>query len=191
MADKITVMRLWLLPLAVGFYYVGAVWSYFLSAFVVLVIAISDFLDGYVARKMGEVSSFGAFLDPVADKVCVVAMLIVLSSHFSGKHFYIGLFVTCMTLIISIREIIVSALREFMAMRGLREKVAVKALGKWKTFAQCVAIILLTITSGYFSPGWLYRAFLYFGLLFLFAAAILTVMSLLTYLKSAKQNPPS
>ena len=187
-ADKITVMRLWLLPIAVGLYYVGAVWAYFISALVFLIIAISDFLDGYVARKMGEISAFGAFLDPVADKVCVVVMLIVLASHFSAGHFYIGLFLTCSTLVISSREIIVSALREFMAMRGLRDKVAVKTLGKWKTFAQCIAIILLTMTSGYFSPDWLYHVFLYLGLFFLLVAATLTVVSLFTYLKSARQH---
>jgi CDP-diacylglycerol---glycerol-3-phosphate 3-phosphatidyltransferase len=187
-ADKITIFRLWLFPLAVALYYIGKNWSYFLCSGIIILIALSDFMDGYLARKMNQESEFGAFLDPVADKVCVVGMLIILASHFTLHHIYVGIFVTISTLLIALREIVISALREFMAMRNLRDKVGVKTIGKWKTFAQCVAIILLTMTSGHFSPEWLFDSFFIAGMVSLGVAVVLTFLSFVAYFQVARRH---
>jgi CDP-diacylglycerol--glycerol-3-phosphate 3-phosphatidyltransferase len=141
--------------------------------------AITDWFDGYLARKLNQMSAFGAFLDPVADKLMVAAALIVLTE--------LGRVEAVVALIIVGREITISALREWMAQIGQSKSVAVSMIGKIKTVTQLVAI-----------PFLLYDG-LVFGVLdsriaggiFIWVAAGLTLWSMVYYLKAAFKVPPS
>ncbi len=134
--------------------------------------ALTDWLDGYLARKWNQVSSFGAFLDPVADKLVVAAALLMLLKEQRVD--------TLVALIIIGREITISALREWMAQIGATRAVAVNMLGKIKTVAQMVAIPLLLYQApiGALNVMWL-------GTLLIWIAAVLTVISMLYYLRKA------
>ena len=134
--------------------------------------ALTDWLDGYLARKWNQVSSFGAFLDPVADKLMVAAALLMLLKEQRVD--------TLVALIIIGREITISALREWMAQIGATRAVAVNMLGKIKTVAQMVAIPLLLYQApiGALNVMWL-------GTLLIWVAAVLTVISMLYYLRKA------
>jgi cardiolipin synthase len=134
--------------------------------------ALTDWMDGYLARKWNQVSSFGAFLDPVADKLMVAAALLMLLKEQRVD--------TLVALIIIGREITISALREWMAQIGATRAVAVNMLGKIKTVAQMVAIPLLLYQApiGALNVMWL-------GTLLIWVAAVLTVISMLYYLRKA------
>jgi CDP-diacylglycerol---glycerol-3-phosphate 3-phosphatidyltransferase len=135
--------------------------------------ATTDWLDGYLARRWGEVSAFGAFLDPVADKLMVAAALIVLV--------WIGRADTYLAIVIIGREIAISALREWMAQLGQTKSLAVAFIGKVKTVAQMTAIIALLLWEDVI-PG-VSTPFL--GTFALWVAAILTLWSMFHYLKLA------
>jgi len=135
--------------------------------------ALTDWLDGYLARKWNQVSSFGAFLDPVADKLMVAAALLMLLKEQRVD--------TLVALIIIGREITISALREWMAQIGARASVAVHSIGKFKTIAQLVAIPLL-LFDGPLPGGIVTRPL---GTVLLYIAAVLTVWSMAYYLKRA------
>jgi CDP-diacylglycerol---glycerol-3-phosphate 3-phosphatidyltransferase len=135
--------------------------------------AITDWLDGYLARRWGEVSAFGAFLDPVADKLMVAAALIVLVWLERAE--------TYLAIIIIGREIAISALREWMAQLGKTKSIAVAFIGKVKTVAQMTAIIALLLWEDVI-PG-VSTALL--GTIALWVAAILTLWSMFHYLKLA------
>lgn len=135
--------------------------------------AVTDWLDGYLARKLGQMSAFGAFLDPVADKLIVATALIILVS--------LGRLDAFVASIIVGREIAISALREWMAQMGDRASVAVHSLGKFKTIAQLVAIPMLLFNREFL--GFIDCQKLGFWLIWL--AAILTVWSMFYYLKQA------
>ena len=134
--------------------------------------AITDWLDGYLARKWNQTSAFGAFLDPVADKLLVAACLIVLV-HDQRVHGLIAL-------IIIGREITISALREWMASIGARTAVAVNQLGKWKTAVQMVALPMLLFNGVFFGIDTRLV-----GTWLIYIAAALTVISMAVYLKAA------
>ena len=134
--------------------------------------AITDWLDGYLARKWNQTSKFGAFLDPVADKLLVAACLIVLV-HDQRVHGLIAL-------IIIGREITISALREWMASIGARAAVAVNELGKWKTAVQMVALPMLLFNGVIIGINT--RVV---GTWLIYIAAALTVISMVVYLKGA------
>jgi len=134
---------------------------------------VTDWLDGYLARKLNQMSAFGAFLDPVADKLFVVGALIVL--------LFLGRVDPLVALIIIGREIAISALREWMAKVGQAKSVAVAFIGKLKTVAQMVAIPLLLYSDWLFDlvdSQWL-------GTILINVAAVLTVASMLYYLRRA------
>jgi len=135
--------------------------------------AITDAFDGWIARKYGMVSRLGAFLDPVADKLMVSAALIVLISLGRVDDF--------VALVIIGREIAVSALREWMAQIGKSSSVAVNSLGKIKTIAQMVAIPMLLFHDRLFGLIDIHLI----GTLLIYVAAVLTVYSMLIYLKLA------
>jgi CDP-diacylglycerol--glycerol-3-phosphate 3-phosphatidyltransferase len=137
------------------------------------VAAITDWLDGYLARRWGEVSAFGAFLDPVADKLMVAAALIVLV--------WLGRAESYLAMIIIGREIAISALREWMAQIGASKSVAVHMLGKVKTVVQMIAIPFLLFDGNLFG---LIDTRLW-GTLLIWVAAILTVWSMVYYLQKA------
>ena len=138
--------------------------------------AVTDWLDGYLARKLGQTSAFGAFLDPVADKLIVAASLILLVQLSRTEGW--------MAMIIIGREIAISALREWMAEMGTRKSVAVAYIGKLKTAAQMVAILLL-LYAGPIIPG---LSTLLLGNVFMVLAVILTLWSMVYYLRMASRE---
>jgi len=174
LADKFTFSRIVLLPVAVILFYASFPASYIYCAVVFLLISLTDILDGYIARRLNQVTEFGAFLDPVMDKITVVTGVVLLVSRDSS------LLVSILTILIVVREIVVSALREFMAQKGLRNKVAVYFLSKCKTVFQCLAIIVLILAKSVFMPDW----FEPLGEVLLVGAAGLTVWTLIVYLRS-------
>ena len=174
----LTWLRIILIPVFVGVYYLPAsVLSMpaknWLAMSIFAIAAITDWADGYFARRWGQTSAFGAFLDPVADKLIVVAALIVLV--------WLDRADAWLAMIIIGREIAISALREWMAQLGHSKSVAVAFIGKVKTTAQITAIIALLLYQPLI-PGidtiWL-------GTIALWVAAILTLWSMLHYLRLA------
>jgi CDP-diacylglycerol--glycerol-3-phosphate 3-phosphatidyltransferase len=136
--------------------------------------AVTDWLDGYLARRLDQSTSFGAFLDPVADKLMVVIAIVLLVTEQQTAWF------TIPALVVVGREILVSALREWMAEIGKRTSVAVSWVGKVKTFVQMLAIItLLAVDPGKGGP-WLALGYILF-----YAAAALTLWSAVLYVRAA------
>ncbi|MDO5651935.1 MAG: CDP-diacylglycerol--glycerol-3-phosphate 3-phosphatidyltransferase [Moraxella sp.] len=150
--------------------YSDSVWRHFLLTFVFVVAAITDWLDGYLARKMNLSSAFGRFLDPVADKLMVAAALIVL------VQWHPNIVMAISAIVIISREIAVSALREWMAELGNRTSVAVSYVGKLKTAFQMIAITVLLL-------NWQMLEML--GYVLMSVAVILTLWSMMIYLKAA------
>jgi cardiolipin synthase len=172
----LTWLRVALIPLVVGVYYLPVHWRPHADLFatiVFIVAAITDWFDGYLARKWNETSAFGAFLDPVADKLMVAGALLVLV--------WLGRVNAVLAFVIIGREITISALREWMAEIGARKSVAVSNLGKVKTAAQMVAIPLLLFDGELF--GVIDTAIL--GQPLLWIAGVLTVWSMFYYLRRA------
>lgn len=170
--NMLTLLRLILIPICVVVYYLPVSWAYLVAALLFTVAAITDWFDGYLARKWGQMTAFGAFLDPVADKLIVAAALVVLVE----RHEIFWL--TIPAGVIIGREIVISALREWMAEMGKRSSVAVNMIGKVKTALQMVAIIVLLSHP----PG---TTIALLGLIILQIAAALTLWSMIVYLKAA------
>lgn len=176
--NLITWLRIILIPLIVGIFYLPDDWLSFsgkntVACAVFVIAALSDWLDGYLARKLDQMSAFGAFLDPVADKLIVAAALIVLLQLDRVEG--------VVALIIIGREIAISALREWMANIGKSSSVAVAFVGKVKTVSQMVAIPLLLYHDdvwGALNAQWL-------GTILINIAAVLTAISMLVYLRRA------
>ncbi len=146
---------------------------HWLAALLFAVTAFTDWLDGYLARKLGQTTPFGAFLDPVADKLIVVTALVLLI----GTHG--SLWLTVPGAIIVGREIVISALREWMAEINRRGLVAVSWIGQVKTALQMVAIVILLANP----PSW--EPWVIVGMVLLYAAALITIWSMLGYLHAA------
>ncbi|MCG3168844.1 MAG: CDP-diacylglycerol--glycerol-3-phosphate 3-phosphatidyltransferase [Pseudomonadales bacterium] len=172
--NALTFFRIALIPVFVVLFYLPYAWSYLASAGVFVLAAVTDWLDGYLARRLNQSTSFGAFLDPVADKLMVVIAIVLLVGRLDTAWF------TVPALVVVGREILVSALREWMAEIGKRTSVAVSWLGKIKTFVQMVAIILLLAAERGLHDAWLAGGFLLF-----YAAAVLTLWSAAAYLRAA------
>ncbi len=172
--NSLTMLRVVLIPVFVVLFYVEQHWSYLASAAVFTLAAITDWLDGYLARRLGQSTPFGAFLDPVADKLMVVVALVMLVERF--EHWWF----TLPAMIIVAREVLVSALREWMAELGKRTNVAVSSVGKIKTVLQMVAIIGLLLDSPVSSTYWFYACMGMF-----YSAALLTMWSMIKYLQAA------
>lgn len=167
--------RIVAIPLIVGVFYLPLEESTrnITATLMFVVFALTDWLDGYLARKLNQVSSFGAFLDPVADKFLVCASLLVLV-HLNRADVFVAL-------IIIGREIAISALREWMAQIGASKSVAVHMLGKVKTTVQMVAIPFLLFDGVLF--GWMDTGV--WGTWLIWASAVLTVWSMVYYLQKA------
>ena len=168
----LTLLRILLIPVFVFVFYLPWEWKHITAASIFGIAAATDWLDGYLARKLDQHTPFGAFLDPVADKLMVAAALIVLV-----EFDRVGA-VVC--LIIIGREIAISALREWMASIGQSGNVAVAMIGKIKTAAQMLAILLLL----YFDHIGAFNTALV-GTYLIYIAAILTLVSMAYYLKAA------
>src|SRR5690554_1284458 len=173
----LTWLRIAMIPLIVGIYYIPLDWISVpvrdtAAAMAFVIAAVTDWLDGWLARRWNQTSSFGAFLDPVADKLMVCAALLILLNLDRVDAF--------IALIIIGREITISALREWMAKIGASSSVAVHWLGKFKTAAQMVAIPCLLYWQPLYgiSGQWVGRALIV-------VAAVLTVWSMCYYLQRA------
>jgi len=177
--NLVTFSRIVLIPLIVGIFYLPDDWLSYqhknVTACAIFVFAaVTDWLDGYLARRLNQMSAFGAFLDPVADKLIVVGAL--------GVLLYLARVDPLVALIIIGRELAISALREWMAVLGQGKSVAVAFIGKLKTVSQMVAIPLLLYHDplfGVIDSQWL-------GTILISAAAVLTVVSMLYYLRKVQ-----
>jgi len=174
--NTLTLTRIVLLPVIVVVFYLfrNEEWGRPLCCAVFLLAAITDWLDGYLARKWELESAFGAFLDPVADKLMVATVLILLVED--AAHWWL----TVPAIVIIGREITISALREWMASVGSRAKVAVSYLGKVKTTAQIAALAMLLFKNDLFILP-IYNI----GTVCLYIASALTIWSMIDYLSAA------
>ena len=170
----LTLMRVAIIPVCVICYYLPFSWAHPLAAIFLFFGGVLDVIDGYLARKLNQTTRFGAFLDPVADKLAISTGMIVVAAEYS-----LVLLTLCAVIIIA-REITISALREWMAEIGKRSSVKVAAVGKLKTVLQALALLILVWVNPT-SPGWLFTL----GLALLVLATILTVWSMIVYLKLA------
>ena len=171
--NLLTVLRVLLIPVFILLFYLPFSWSYWAASAVFSVAAATDWLDGYLARRWEQSTPFGAFLDPVADKLMVAVALVLLVAE------HTNLWLTLPAAIIIGREIVVSALREWMAEIGARAHVAVSKLAKWKTAAQMVALVILLANPPTFT------AWVVLDYALLIIAAVLTLWSMAQYLLAA------
>jgi CDP-diacylglycerol--glycerol-3-phosphate 3-phosphatidyltransferase/cardiolipin synthase len=176
--NLLTWLRILAIPLLIAVFYLPERWltgyeRNLISSILFAAAAVTDWLDGYLARRLNQTSAFGAFLDPVADKLMVAAALIVLV--------WLERADTYLAIIIIGREIAISALREWMAQLGQTKSIAVAFIGKLKTVAQMTAIVALLlhepVIPGVSTP--------LLGTVALWVAAILTLWSMFHYLKLA------
>lgn len=177
----LTLLRILLIPFFFVVYIVDAKWSNQLATYIFVVAAITDWLDGYMARRLNQYTTFGAFLDPVADKLIVATALVLLATDENVLNlvYSVPLFAASVAIIIG-REIVISALREWMAELGKRASVAVSYIGKVKTTLQLIAISLLIYQEPLFGIP-----IFELGEIMLFLAAGLTLYSMFVYLKAA------
>ena len=170
--NVLTMLRVALIPVLVVLAYLPFDWRFIASALVFLVAAVTDWFDGYLARRLNQTSAFGRFLDPVADKLMVAAALVILVQWHHDR-----MLVVISAIVIVSREITISALREWMAELGKRASVAVSFMGKLKTTLQMTAITVLLLNHDGLN--------LYLGFPLLIVAAALTLWSMMIYLKAA------
>jgi len=172
--NALTLLRVVLIPVLVIVMYLPLPWAGLAAAAIFTFAAITDWIDGYLARRWDQATDFGAFLDPVADKLMVAVALVLLLEQYPHPWF------TIPTAIIIGREIVISALREWMAEIGKRTSVAVSYIGKFKTTMQMIAIILLLAQHSINS-----RLIETLGFIALYLAAALTIWSMSVYIKAA------
>jgi len=181
--NQVTLFRIILIPVFILVFYLPISWNHF-GAFVVFwFAAVSDAVDGYLARRLNQSSAFGAFIDPVADKLMVVCALAMLIQDYNVWYITISA-----ALMIS-REVFISALREFMSSRGKRETIAVSNSGKYKTAAQMLGIMGLIWQPTYDIPFILFdiphEFFMFLTYSFYSLATILTFTSMWNYFRAA------
>jgi CDP-diacylglycerol--glycerol-3-phosphate 3-phosphatidyltransferase len=169
----LTLLRIALIPVFIVVYYTSWEWHNLAAAAIFGLAAATDWVDGYVARKYNLITAFGAFLDPVADKLIVVAAMVMLLEVHATPWFSLP------AIVIIGREIVISALREWMAEMGYRGTVAVATIGKVKTWVQMVAIALLLAAK----PEQAFLTLL--GFVAIYIAAALTLWSMVHYLRAA------
>ncbi len=171
---QLTILRVLAIPLLVLVFYMDFAHHTIVAAIIFILAAITDWLDGYLARKLNATSNFGAFLDPVADKLIVATALVVLLENDPTVSMMIPV------AIIIGREITISALREWMAELGQRTSVAVRGIGKLKTGFQMTAISMMLWQESTFGLP-VYTL----GYLLLLVASVLTLWSMMIYLQAA------
>lgn len=180
----LTLSRILVIPLIVGLFWVAGDWARWTALGLYAVACITDFFDGYLARARGEMSRFGRFLDPVADKLLIAAVLMMLCAfdRISGPAILAAVVILC-------REMLVSGLREFLA--ELRQGLPVSRLAKWKTTIQMFSLGFLIVGDA--APDWIPSVTI--GEIGLWAAAVLTLITgydyLLIGLKHMKEEPKS
>ncbi|HEY0962749.1 MAG TPA: CDP-diacylglycerol--glycerol-3-phosphate 3-phosphatidyltransferase [Pseudomonadales bacterium] len=174
LANFFTFLRVLLIPVFMAVYYADFRGHFLVASGIFIFACVTDWLDGHMARRMRQTSRFGAFLDPVADKLLVTISLVML-----GASYPMPLYIIPAAVIVA-REVLVSALREWMAEHQQRDAVAVGMVGKVKTTVQMIALIVLLATDAQ-GPVLVWGL----GLLLLNAAAVLTIWSMAIYLRSA------
>ena len=179
----LTLLRIVMIPVLAVVFYLPYGWTNFASAAVFALAALTDWLDGWIARRFGQYSAFGAFLDPVADKLMVAtALFLIVQGHPTA-------WMALWAAVIVGREIAVSALREWMAELGQRARVAVATVGKIKTIAQMVALLCLLYAINPGKPPhpmpWMGNFVFHVGDWLLAIAALLTLWSGYEYLRAA------
>lgn len=172
--NLLTLLRIVLIPVFVVVFYLPMDWAHEAATVVFVLAAITDWLDGYLARRMQLVSALGAFLDPVADKLMVATALVLVVQADPQVAIAVA------AAVIIGREITISALREWMAELGKRTRVSVSEIGKFKTAAQMAAIALLI----YRDDVWEIPVYTV-GLVLLYVAVVLTLWSMTLYLRAA------
>lgn len=172
--NLLTLTRILLIPIFVLVYVYPGYGTYLVAAVLFGLAAFTDWLDGYLARRLNQTTPFGAFLDPVADKLIVVAALTVLIGH------HASLWLTLPGLVIIGREIVISALREWMAEMNRRGIIAVTWFARAKTTIQMIAIVVLIA-----NPPDLTRNWVLVGYALLYLAAVMTLISMVMYLRAA------
>ncbi|MDC8831121.1 CDP-diacylglycerol--glycerol-3-phosphate 3-phosphatidyltransferase [Alteromonas gilva] len=175
--NVITLIRVVLIPIFVCVYFLDWRWAHEAAAFIFWFAAITDWFDGYLARKLQQSTPFGAFADPVADKLIVAAALLMIT------HSYDSVWITIPAILLLIREIYVSALREWMGSQGVRDTVQVSFIGKAKTTAQMLALIGLLSGLETFMGVTIYWVSL--GYILLYIATWLSVWSMISYTRAA------
>ncbi len=176
-ATQLTLLRIAFIPFFIIAFYWQSPWSYVLSAGIYSIAAITDWLDGYLARKLQQESPFGAFLDPVADKLIVITALILIAVRHQD------IVITLLVVAMLMREVIVTSLRQWMAQLQLQDNVQVSQIGKWKTRLQITSIIVLLLFNEE-----VYPLFYTLGVALLIIATVLALWSMALYLK---QSSPS
>ncbi len=171
----LTLFRIAAIPLIIIVFYLPWHWAHPLSSLIFIMAAFTDWLDGYLARNLSQITQFGAFLDPVADKLIVAVALVLVVSAVPGP------FLAIPAAIIVGREVAISALREWMAEIGKRTSVAVSLVGKAKTLIQMAALAFLLWFCPEAVNGWIFII----GSVMLYIAAVLTLWSMVMYLKAA------
>jgi CDP-diacylglycerol--glycerol-3-phosphate 3-phosphatidyltransferase len=170
----LTLFRVVLIPFFVLAFYLPFVWAPMACALIFVVAAITDWFDGFLARRWKQTTRFGAFLDPVADKVMVAIALVLVAEYFHAW------WITLPAATMIAREIIISALREWMAEVGKRSSVAVSWVGKVKTTAQMLSLVALL-----WRPD---PSLEFVGIIALYIAAVLTFWSMFQYLYAARKD---
>lgn len=175
--NLLTFARIALIPILVGLFYFDRPWSNWIAAFFFILACITDYLDGYFARALKQTTRFGIFLDPVADKLLVAAILLMLVGfgRIQGLSLIPAVIILC-------REILVSGLREFLAEAHV--SVPVTRLAKWKTGFQMTALTLLIIERIPHFPVPIDAL----GILFLWIAALLTLITGFDYLRAGLKH---
>jgi len=177
--NLLTLSRIFAVPILVFLLWKPAPWDYAITFFLYCVVGITDYFDGYLARAQGQISRLGQFLDPIADKIMVAAVIIMLmaSRKADGDVPIIQDWNVIPALIILLREIMVSGLREFLA--ELKVLVPVSALAKWKTTFQLVSLGALILGGAFPAQPWVHQV----GVVSLWAAAALTLVTGYDYLR--------
>jgi len=172
--NLLTGLRITLIPVIVGLFYLPYHWSNMACGILFALVGITDAFDGYLARKLGQTSPLGAFLDPVADKLIVATALVLIVSKDPRW------FVTLTAAVIIGREIAISALREWMAQIGAQAKLQVTGVAKFKTIVQIVGLSMMLFQEDLFG-----LPIYWMGLALTILAAVLTLWSMVTYLIAA------
>ncbi|MCV2506314.1 MAG: CDP-diacylglycerol--glycerol-3-phosphate 3-phosphatidyltransferase [Candidatus Lightella neohaematopini] len=165
----LTIFRVVVIPLFIFVFYLPFNWSRLCCIIIFVLASITDWFDGFLARRWKQTSDFGAFLDPVADKVMISVILVLISDQL---HYWL---ITLPSSIIIAREIIISALREWLARLGKNINISVTLISKIKTTIQIIAITTLLYQSDNY-------VILTIGIIFLYIALVLTFYSMLKYL---------
>ncbi len=172
--NLLSLLRIIFLPIFVIVFYSPFYGQYLVCAVIFAIAALTDWVDGYLARKLNQMTSFGAFIDPVADKLMVAVALVLIVGAYADP------WLTIPAAVIICREIVVSALREWMAELSLRAHVAVSLIAKYKTALQMIALLCLLIAKTLD-----YHFIVLSAYVLLYIAAILTLYTMLMYLRAA------